>query len=98
MLHGLENDQQDSVQSRSSPINSRHGSGNNMVAKWQKFARRQRIPTLRSQLLVDKSFFKSNDSYESIKATTLMAACHLGLEHNVSKILWKKVRLRIPNF
>ena len=25
------------------------------------------------------------------KATLLMAACHQGLEHNVSKILWRKV-------
>ena len=26
------------------------------------------------------------------KVNSLMAACHQGLEHNVSKILWRKVR------
>lgn len=28
------------------------------------------------------------------KVTSLMAACHQGLEHNVSKILWRKVLLK----
>ena len=27
------------------------------------------------------------------KVNSLMAACHQGLEHNVSKILWRKVRI-----
>ena len=32
------------------------------------------------------------------KVTTLMAACHQGLEHNVSKILWRKVRRLIKQY
>ena len=31
------------------------------------------------------------------KVNSLMAACHQGLEHNVSKILWRKVRTSNTN-
>lgn len=67
---------------------------------------RRRLESLRHQMdyeqpaLDNDNIFKSSESVESWnnnsssneKVTSLMAACHLGLEHNVSKILWKKVR------
>ena len=34
----------------------------------------------------------SSENNSRKKVTSLMAACHHSLEHNVSKILWRKVR------
>ena len=60
--------------------------------------KRKRWHSLRDQMELSGNYSSSVEQNSKMpaapsdKVPTLMAACHLGLEHNVSRILWRKVR------
>ena len=56
---------------------------------------RKKKENVKNGNVTDKSeTAESSNSDSKDKVPPLMAACHQGLEHSVSKILWRKVRIQ----